>query len=302
MGVSIIGAGSIGLLFAAYLSKIGIRVTLYTRTAQQADLLNKDGLLFRYGEKKKNFSICAAQLTPNTEITDPFVIVSVKQHQLKEIMPVIKENRHNKCFLFIQNGMGHLPFLGELNHCSIILGIVEHGAMKLSGNEVNHTGYGKVKIASFDEEIDEEKSVFIESWSQHQFPIEIQQDWYKMLADKLVVNALINPLTAIYRIKNGTLVKNGCFTKLMRQLYEETVSVLKIQNDGLWEHVVSICEKTAKNESSMLRDIKLKRRTEIDAISGYILSLAKEHKKTLPYTEFVFTSIKALELENSEAE
>ena len=45
MRIGIIGGGAIGLLFANYLSEKH-DVTIYTRTQEQAELLNRDGLNF----------------------------------------------------------------------------------------------------------------------------------------------------------------------------------------------------------------------------------------------------------------
>src|SRR5690606_69523 len=106
------------------------------------------------------------------------------------------------------------------------------------------------------------------------------------LAYKLVANAVINPLTAIFQVTNGTLLTNDYLFKLMRNLFHETVRVLELEEQKLWDYVVTICKQTAKNQSSMLRDIQAKRRTEIDAISGYIIERAKEQGINVPYTIF----------------
>ena len=45
MRIGIIGGGAIGLLFANYLSE-NHDVTIFTRTKEQAELLNRDGLNF----------------------------------------------------------------------------------------------------------------------------------------------------------------------------------------------------------------------------------------------------------------
>ena len=45
MKATIIGGGSVGLLFASFLAEQGVEVTIITRRKQQAESLNHDGLL-----------------------------------------------------------------------------------------------------------------------------------------------------------------------------------------------------------------------------------------------------------------
>ena len=198
--------------------------------------------------------------------------------------------------------MGHLPLLAKLTNRKRFVGVVEHGALKQSNTKVCHTGVGIVKIAAYCRQINEADQKMMRSWHQRHFPIAFVTDSYQMLAEKLVTNAVINPLTAIFRVKNGELMRNPYFFQLMRQLFNETVAVLDVEADKLWDHVRNVCQQTGENQSSMLRDIRLKRRTEIDAISGYILQLAEEQGKTLPITSFIVSAVKGLESGNREDE
>lgn len=302
MSISIIGSGAIGLLYATYLVKGGYEVTLYTRTERQANRLNEEGILFRNEQGLSHIPIRAKQMLEETIISDPIVIVAVKQHQLHKLYPVLERNSKQKSYIFLQNGMGHLSIIEQLANCEVIVGVVEHGAMKIADNQVQHTGVGKTKFSFLKKRNDNHKlESIIHSWAQANFSIEMENDWYRMLAGKLVVNAVINPLTSIFRIKNGTLLANDYYMNLMHHLYEEAVDVLQLHNpQELWYAVLSICKQTSENESSMFRDVQAKRKTEIDAISGYIVKRAQQQQKTVPYTEFVYTSIKAIEHENGQ--
>lgn len=298
MAVSIIGAGSIGLLFSAYLKKANVDVTLYTRTVEQAEIIRKEGLYLIANDAETNFTVRAKPITAVDWLDDEMILVAVKQYQLNDLKQILQKNRKGKIFLFLQNGLGHLSFLKELNDCQIFLGMVEHGAKKIAANKVIHTGIGRTNIAYFTSNQPLAKPTFYRDWNQEQFSFVYRSDWYEMVAHKLVANAVINPLTAIFRVKNGQLLTNPYLKQLMRSLWLETVEVLQVKSDQLWNYVVDICEKTQANESSMLRDIQAKRPTEIDAISGYIIERAKTQNIHVPYTTFVYNSIKALELKN----
>jgi 2-dehydropantoate 2-reductase len=55
-----------------------------------------------------------------------------------------------------------------------------------------------------------------------------------------------------------------------------------------------VIENTAANDSSMLQDVRAKRRTEIDAISGYVADRATE---PVPITETLRDLLRAWERE-----
>jgi len=79
-------------------------------------------------------------------------------------------------------------------------------------------------------------------------------------------------LTAILGIKNGELLENKHYFELMKMIFNEIERCLLLPNSQQYfENIVTVCKKTAHNQSSMLCDIEGKRPTEVDAILGYIL-------------------------------
>lgn len=103
--------------------------------------------------------------------------------------------------------------------------------------------------------------------------------------EKLVCNAMINPLTVIFNCQNGELFTRGPIVKLMRALLMEASQVIQslpeLRDDpsnasrfslqNLDVRVIELAAKTGKNTSSMLQDFRAGRKTEIDYINGYIV-------------------------------
>ena len=108
--------------------------------------------------------------------------------------------------------------------------------------------------------------------------------------EKLVVNSVLNPLTAIVDNRNGSILHNFPLTRTMRLLLAETSHVIRslpeLQNvpnvntrfspQRLEDLVVSVTQRTADNISSMLADVRAGRRTEIEYINGYIVKRGEE--------------------------
>ena len=95
----------------------------------------------------------------------------------------------------------------------------------------------------------------------------MEENYEEMLLKKLVVNAVINPLTSILQIKNGELIENPHYFQIVKSLFTEIQECLHLQKpEHYFNNIIMVCEQTAKNKSSMLWDLEEKRPTEIEAI------------------------------------
>ena len=295
MKIGIVGGGAIGLLLGYYFSE-NHAVTILTRRGEQAKEISEKGLFLEKNDHQTNRKIKAFAF-PNQEFDEyDLLIIAVKQYQLSSVIPFLKSV--NSRLLFVQNGLGHLQYCEELseNH-GVFLGVIEHGALKSGQNRVIHTGEGVVKIASFSGN----NSSLDELQHSRKFPILFEEDYYQMLEKKLIVNTMINPLTAVLQVENGILVHNPYFLQLFNAYFNEIVHILQIKNvEEVKKHVYHVCENTASNRSSMLRDLEEGRMTEIDAILGYVLQIAENRKIYAPITNQLYLMVKGKEYSQKE--
>jgi 2-dehydropantoate 2-reductase len=293
MKLGIIGAGSIGLLCAAYLAQC-FEVTLYTRTKEQSDKINQSGILLLKGAEQTSVNMVKAKPFSQWDPSDELTIVTVKQYQLPSVIEKINEQSISGNLLFLQNGMGHLRALESLRGKNVFVGTVEHGALKENLHTVRHNGAGVTNIAVFNGDAAVMNS-FIDM-VPGDFPVLPQKDYYEMLIKKLIVNAVINPLTAILRVKNGALVENAFYLQSVSLLFAEIASILNLdREEDRLEQVIQVCKTTADNRSSMLKDLEAGRLTEVDAILGYLLEEAKIQQKPSPLLASLYYFIKGKE-------
>jgi len=178
MKVGIIGAGSIGLLFAAYISRV-FEVALYTRTQEQAAEINKNGILLRKGTEE-NISLVKALPISEWQGTEELTIIAVKQYQLPTIIQKLNHlSAIPESLLFLQNGMGHLKLLKGIRAYNLYVGSVEHGALKENSFTVSHNGNGATNVAVFQGETTSLKQ--LSAAFVLDFPIVVQEDYYDML-------------------------------------------------------------------------------------------------------------------------
>lgn len=291
MNIGIIGGGAIGLLCASYLTQHH-DVTVFTRRNEQAEEIRAFGI-----ERTVKGETCQASVHAQTGITGEFdlLIVTVKYHHLQDVLSELSTLSPHR-ILFLQNGMAHLLDLEnwKTGH-SLYIGVVEHGAMKMSDHEVNHTGIGVIKWGAFQHEAAVDIKKALNETSFH-FQMVYTDEWKKVLQEKLLVNVCINPLTTLLHVRNGALIQNPSYEYMMKCAFEEAVSILSLpEKERLWAYVNTVCENTAENQSSMLQDIVKGRQTERKAILGYLLKKAQAQGVAVPHLTFFDRSLEVLE-------
>ncbi|MBY6272370.1 MAG: 2-dehydropantoate 2-reductase [Caldibacillus debilis] len=298
MKIGIIGAGSIGLLFACCLGERH-DIYLYCRTEEQAAKIGKEGILLREGEREIRCRVRRSAAGYAGEDLD-CLIVAVKSYHLPALAGELKKIPGRIPLLFLQNGMGHLPFLEGLPHRTLILGSVEHGAMRTEANRLHLKGRGVTRVALFrgDREFFARLAKGLEVPG---FPFLVEDDAEEMLVRKLRVNLIINPLTALLQIPNGKLAENPDFYQAARKLFDEVFAIFPADGrEETFRHVMQVCRNTAGNRSSMWKDLAEGRRTEAEAILGYALEKGKERGIRAPILETLYLLIKGLEREKVE--
>lgn len=292
MNITIIGGGAIGLLSASYLKKQGHCIRLVVRTKKQELEIKENGILKEKQGEIDTVSVDVHSFKDFSIDKEELIIVAVKQTNVNWLIDWLnKMIRSHVPVLFLQNGMGHLQRAEKILPNEIIAGVVTHGAVRSSLNRVVHTGVGDIKIggdASIERmlhKLECEDPDFLLSWTPD---IDI------IIRKKLLVNAVVNPLTAIYNVKNGELLKRDTLFTEAWQVFQEASLLLDLPF-GEWEHVQDIIKKTSENRSSMLMDILNKKETEIEAMTGYLLALSE--KRGILATKLMDIHLKVKEME-----
>ncbi|MFC7685518.1 ketopantoate reductase family protein [Ureibacillus sp. GCM10028918] len=294
MEIVVIGAGSVGMLIASFLSEYNDRVTLITRREEQARNLKLYGLLRKNSDgtstiTEVNSSTCLPGLS-----RDALVIITVKYGQLKQVYDTLHTLDPSIPLLFLQNGLAHFEEANTLPHQSIAFGSCQFGAQRENDRTVHHRGHGLLKLAI--EKGDTRPYTLLLQSPNPLFQVEVVESAENMLFEKALLNSFINPLTAILEVTNGMLVENPITHSLLENLYKELkVAFPEEVKQVSFSDVENLCRRTADNKSSMLGDILNLRPTEIETIVGALLKKAADRGKTLPILETLYLLVLAKE-------
>ena len=232
------------------------------------------------------------------------VIICVKTYSLPDLSRELKESGlleerfKESQFILLMNGMGNREaFLKSgLDPARLQEGITSLGVLLAREGRVELKGRGKTVLQNG---IGPEDRQFLEKrFSEKGFEIEFSPDFQRHQFLKLLVNATINPITALTRRQNG-VVLSPALKSTVQAVVAEAVAIaeaegLAIPEKEALELVLSVAEKTAANTSSMLQDVLRGRKTEIEAINGYIFRRAEEHGIAAPVNETLYGMVKSI--------
>ncbi|MGN1393556.1 MAG: ketopantoate reductase family protein [Succinivibrionaceae bacterium] len=288
--IAIIGAGSIGQLTFHHLRYANKNFQLFfcdTRKPTQncakfLSLIKKIGNNNLY-----QTTYSKALFKPINKLREAnIIIVTTKSYNLTNVILNIK------------------PYLKK--HCNIILFVngyyIQQDAQKILGNNYNvyaasttngafhknykcyEKGLGITSIGSlktFDYTKIKQLSLFLPRTI-------ITHNINEILLKKLSVNAIINPLTAFYKCRNGELKKHDdkikCFCEELTPVFNK--EGLNIDSIVLYNNILNVIELTSDNISSMCMDFENKKLPEFEAIMGSVIKMAQNHAIVIPnYTK-----------------
>ncbi|WP_345882090.1 2-dehydropantoate 2-reductase [Shewanella algae] len=301
MQLGILGVGAIGQLLAQQLAAAGLEPWLLPRanTPSLAEQGEEQVYTLELGDQSlQTFFLCLAQDSSKLKQLD-LLLVTVKAYQVEAALEPLLPKLHPDCrILLLHNGLGpHQSLAAKLNGRPLSLGTTSQGALKLSSNHIRQTGSGLTQIGDLIGALMPEvmKTTLLNAIPGSQWSDAILE----ALWQKLAVNAVINPLTAIHRVNNGALTAPE-FEGTICAILDELLQVAKQEGialtfDTLHARVKEVIRLTAANYSSMYQDLKHGRKTEIDYINGYLQQRAEQYGLTLPINSELLAQIKALE-------
>ncbi len=307
MKILIVGAGAIGLLLTGIISHNGGEVVLFSRRSEVAKYISKNGIKI-ISEKNEYVSRaeCVSSIEPDAKYD--LAIVTVKSYDTANIAKLLSEKLSRQTYvLTLQNGLNNAETLANfLGHERVFPGITMQSSTLLGTNEVLHVFNGLTIIGNYAGPPTEDVRKIAHSLSMYGVPCNISENIWRNIWFKLMVNSVINPLTAILRVKNGLLLEIPFIDTLIKNILEEAISIARLHGhefelDDCFDKIIRIIRETGNNKSSMLQDIEGGRKTEIDYLNGKIVQLAAKHGLEMPINRALTILVKGIEKMNNDS-
>lgn len=303
MKIAIIGAGAMGSLFASFLHRAGHETWLLDNDDERVAAIRKSGLIVEDPAGTHLLNIATVTGRAGNIGTADLVIVFVKSYATAEALGSAGSLlRDDTPVLTLQNGLNNLETIAAVTGRDRLLGgTTAHGATLLEHGRVRHAGSGDTVIGAFGSAGAGERDAVAGLFNRAGIATTVTGDLTATLWKKLIINAAINPLTALTGLCNGEITGHPGLADVQGHILMESCAVAEAQGisigaDDAAALVRDVCMRTASNKSSMLQDVLQGRRTEIDAINGAIVATGAACAIPTPYNAIVTRLVKALEL------
>ena len=300
MNITIIGAGAMGSLFGSLLAQSGENVLLIDIWQEHVSIINSKGLGVEFDGKTSRVDIQASSNIHDIRKSD-LVIIFVKSTQTEQAAAqALKCINDNGVVLTLQNGMGNADKISQfVDPDKVIAGTTSHGATILEPGLIRHAGTGPTIIGMWSKKnnagLQDIKNLFCTAG----IDTKIEDNIHLIIWKKLIINVGINAITALTGIKNGRILDFSPTGKLVRTAVQEAWNVAFAHDvklpDDIADEVFKVAKATGPNRSSMGQDVDHKRQTEIDAINGAIVSLAKKKGISVPVNQTLTALVKTMQ-------
>jgi 2-dehydropantoate 2-reductase len=294
--VLIVGTGALATLFAARLARSDVGVTMLGTWPEGLSALRRQGARLVDSRGREERYPVAATANPKDLARVPFALVLVKSWQTQRAAADLAAClAADGLALTLQNGLGNRELLASrLGAHRVALGSTTTGATLLGPGLAKPGGEGKISV-----EIHERLQAPACMLESAGFQVEVVKDASAVIWRKLVINAAINPLTALLRVPNGQLLERPSARALMRSLAAETAAVATAEGTHLARRaavsaVENVALRTAANHSSMFQDVQRGAPTEIDAICGAVTRAGRKHRLPTPLNQTCLQLVRAL--------
>lgn len=274
----VVGSGAIGLFWACKLKRLDHKVHMVYRSTNPGKYITLDAHVDEYGEQLAETQVYKIKPFTAAELEKQYdrVLLCTKSFDLlnayQQIAPHLTKDAEVICLC---NGMGAQAELANVLTAEQTLwaGVTNEGVLKVDINHIKHTGLGDTFVGQWNREA-AMKTCPLEGFGV----INIHQ----RILEKLAVNAVINPITAIFNLHNGDIL-NDEYQNLVQATLSELASIFThpkftyaeqsqhLTYDNLKNRVETVAKLTRLNRSSMYEDLRLQRQTENDFISGFLI-------------------------------
>ena len=304
----VMGAGALGSVFGGLLAEKGCDVT-FVGLDDHLKAIQSHGLKVTGIWGDHTINNCRAYYgTAELSGTFDVVLLSVKSYftadVIRQTLPFITD----KTLVFsIQNGLGNWEAIASVVGWNRTVGArVIFGAEIVKPGTAKVTVYAdKVLLGSPSGEAPIEKIRHVcNDFNAAGIPSAISDGIEASLWGKILYNSALNPLGAILNVPYGRLRDVPEVLDVMHRIIEEIFAVAQAKGlilgyKGPDDYYRFLLEKqippTAQHRASMLQDMELGRRTEIDALNGAISRYGRELGVPTPVNDVITAVIKGLE-------
>jgi 2-dehydropantoate 2-reductase len=315
--IAVIGAGAIGGIAAAFLSRAGYDVQAVCKYDEITSKTN-EGIKIKGVRGELVVPVPAVREIEELDGKKDVIIVATKAYDMPEACEkALPFADNDTLFVSMQNGISTDAMAAVVGRGRTVGCVVGFGSTMAAPAELDMTSEGTFIIGM--EQSDEDRLAMLKEVLESVVPTTISSNILSDLYSKLIVNSCITTLGVICGLKLGDMMKVKKIRNIFLKIMEEALEVANkmelyvppyagkldyyklFEKDGfisrlkrhLTIRVVGLKYKNLK--SSSLQSLKRGRPTEIDYFNGYISKKGDEAGVDTPINDAVTQMVKEIE-------
>jgi len=295
--VSLIGLGAIG---ASYGSRFhDFLGDSFQVVAEPARIKKYKEQGISVNGKEYHFNYIAPD--ENTNPAD-LVIIAVKNAQLKEAIDNIQNHiGPDTIILSLLNGISSEEEIAAAtgNEHLLYSMCVEIAAKKVN-RDVHYSNIGRICFGERDKTISDDVLAVKELFENANIPYEVSEDIWHTIWAKFMFNVGINQTSAVLRSPYRVFQQIPAAHEWMEKAMYEVVAISEKVGVNLTEKDVQLYRPVLERldpegQTSMLQDILLERKTEVEHFAGKVCELGRKFNVPTPVNDQLFKMIHIME-------
>jgi 2-dehydropantoate 2-reductase len=297
--IAVVGAGAVGGYFGAMFARAGAP-TVFIGRKHFADAVNSKGLVLDRSQGREQIS-ANATVEMGAVRDSPLILFCVKANDTsataKLMAPFLTRDATVVC---LQNGVDNADRVRDATNVVAVPAAVYVAVSAPEPGRVKHLARGDLIIGPPSETTTELANLFVRAG----IPCRISDNIQGELWLKLLRNCALNAISALGHARYGEILQSSDAKRLMQDIVDEVLAVARAarvvmpgvhDRDSGMAAAMELATQMADALSSTAQHLNRGRRTEIDALNGYIARRGAELGVPVPVNRALFTLVKLAE-------
>lgn len=296
----VVGAGAVGGYFGARLAEKGEDVTFLVREKRKTQLQAR-GLHVKsvHGDAVIHPKLIVAGEPGAFDV----ILIGTKAYHLEQTIQDIKPYVHNETVIIpMLNGMQHIDMLtNAFSKESVIGGLCFiESTLSSEGHVIQTSPIHRFVFGEWNGERTERIRNIEKAFQDTRAMISVSNNILRDMWHKYLFITTFSGVTTLFQRSIGPIREVNRGVKLIESLLQETAQIMRVVQapiiDNIEEKQMQTMGEMGYNmKSSMLRDMEKGLSVEVEALQGYLLSLAEARGIAAPTLQSVYVNLKLYE-------